>query len=146
MKRTEFPNMLAEFPNMLAFSDSIIWGVFQGADWTPEVRVRMLHFLTLSEALFGKSGFFPELRRRIAAGKKEYDVHVYFEVRVKLKGVKAFSQRDAINKAERKFDAYNYLCNMAEDERITGFLVDEAGDPEHQRTRFYNAYGEEDEL
>jgi hypothetical protein len=60
-----------------------------------------------------------------------YDVHIYATVRVKVCGVEANSQKEAIAKAEEQTDLYETIGNCPGAdyaEEITGFLVDEEGD------------------
>ena len=75
----------------------------------------------------------------------KYDAHIYATVRVKVCGVEANSQKEAIKKAENQTDLYETLGESGHGtdyaEEITGFLVDEEGDTEYQRTRSYNGKG-----
>jgi hypothetical protein len=75
----------------------------------------------------------------------KYDVHIYATVRVKVCGVEANSQKEAIKKAEAQTDLYETLGESGHGteyaEEITGFLVDEEGDTEYQQTRSYNGKG-----
>ena len=72
----------------------------------------------------------------------KYDVHIYATVRVKVCGVEANSQKEAIAKAEEQTDLYETIGNCPGAdyaEEITGFLVDQEGDEEYRHTRSYNA-------
>jgi hypothetical protein len=74
----------------------------------------------------------------------KYDVHIYATVRVKVCGVEANSQAEAMKKAEEQTDLYETIGNCPGTdyaEEITGFLVDEAGDTEYHKTRYYNQDG-----
>lgn len=79
----------------------------------------------------------------------KYAVHIMAIVRVKMPGVEADSQEDAIKKAEAAVDL-NFLgspylpqnvehVEYADD--IDGYHVDEEGDPEHERSRWYDKHG-----
>jgi len=73
---------------------------------------------------------------------KRYDVHIYPVVRVKVSGVEAESQVEAIRKAEemtdfhRLFDREANGIEYAED--IDCFLADEDGDEEYLNSRWYD--------
>jgi len=72
---------------------------------------------------------------------KRYDVHIYPIVRVKVSGVEADNQVEAIKKAEQIIDLHSLLdrddeIEYAED--IDCFLVDEEGDEEYQKSRWYD--------
>ena len=83
----------------------------------------------------------------------KYNVHVYVTVRVRVLDVEATSQEEAIKRV-RDHVNLNDLMNRShplsnvEDvafvDEITGYLVDEQGDEEHERSRFYEAGTEED--
>jgi len=83
----------------------------------------------------------------------KYNVHVYVTVRVKVLDVEANSPEEAIKRV-RDHVNLNDLMNRShplsnvEDvefvDEITGYLVDEQGDEEHERSRFYEAGTEED--
>ncbi len=74
----------------------------------------------------------------------KYDVHIYPIVRVKVFGVEADSQVEAIKKAETVFDFDQLLNHYYSDveveyaDDIDGFLVDEQGDERHERSQFYD--------
>jgi hypothetical protein len=72
-----------------------------------------------------------------------YDVHMYPVVRITVKGVEAESQLDAIRKANANIDLYQAVCEAEYAEDVTGYLVDEHGDPDHLRTRCYKWDGDE---
>ena len=79
----------------------------------------------------------------------KYNVHVYVViVRVKVLDVEATSQEEAIKRV-RDHVNLNDLLNRSHplpnvehvefEDEITGYLVDEHGDEEHERSRFYQA-------
>lgn len=74
----------------------------------------------------------------------KYTVHIYLIVRVKVAGIEADSQEEAMKKAEAKvdfhtiFDSMNETIEYAED--IDGFHVDEEDDPEYTRSRWYDKH------
>ena len=77
----------------------------------------------------------------------KYNVHVYVTVRVRVLDVEATSQDEAIKRVRDHVNLNNDLMNRShplsnvEDvefvDEITGYLVDEQGDEEHERSRFY---------
>jgi hypothetical protein len=78
----------------------------------------------------------------------KYDVHIYAVVRVKVPGVEAESQTDAIEQAEeqvdfnalfdsRRFSLYPGIECVEYADETSGYLVDEEGDEEHDRSSFY---------
>ena len=79
----------------------------------------------------------------------KYDVHIFALVRVKVAGIAAQSQAEAIVKAEDSVDLYHLFDNAGAfgveatefADEITHYLVDEVGDLTHQRSRFYEADG-----
>jgi hypothetical protein len=79
----------------------------------------------------------------------KYDVHIFAVVRVKIAGVDAESQTEAIVNAEDSVDLYRLFENPgafgveATDfaDEITHYLVDEVGDSTYERSRFYEADG-----
>ena len=83
----------------------------------------------------------------------KYNVHIYATVRVKVLDVEANSQEEAITRV-RDHVNLNDLLNRTHPlsnvehvefvDEITGYLVDEQGDEEHERSRFYEAGTEED--
>lgn len=80
----------------------------------------------------------------------KYDVHLYVTCRVKVSDVEAESQEEAIEKAEQQM-RWEHLPQMEEPthvdftgvrwcgaaDEITGALVDEHGDEDHERSRHY---------
>jgi hypothetical protein len=74
----------------------------------------------------------------------KYDVHIYAVTRIKYEGIEASSQREAIEKAEEIFHPADVLDprNSEFADEFAGFLVDEVGDLEHNKSCFYNARGE----
>lgn len=90
----------------------------------------------------------------------KYDVHIYASVRVKVYGVEAATQAEAIEKACSLADG-DFLgmfpdCTPEEEnsvpdgtvasggyaEDITGFLVDQCGDEEYEHSRSYGYDGQ----
>jgi hypothetical protein len=79
----------------------------------------------------------------------KYDVHIFAVVRVKVAGIGAESQTEAIVKAEDSVDLYRLFHNpgafsveAAEfADGISHYLVDEVGDSTHERSRFYETDG-----
>ena len=78
----------------------------------------------------------------------KYDVHVYVLVRVKVLDIDAKSQEEAIRRVHdhvNQSDLLNRSYPLSNAERvefvdeITEYLVDEHGDEEHERSRFYEA-------
>jgi len=68
----------------------------------------------------------------------KYRVHVYLVVRVPF-DVEAESQEEAIKAAEKLVDNDSYRLPEAEDaEEIVGYLVDEEGDEEYERSVSYD--------
>ena len=84
----------------------------------------------------------------------KYNVHVYLVVRVLVPDVEADSQAEACEKAEEAWDWVHLLRSYGDDfgpeveyaDEITGFLVDEDGDTEHQRSASYDANYVREEL
>ncbi len=70
----------------------------------------------------------------------KYDVHLYAVVRVKVCGVEAASQLEAIEEAENETDLMRRFEGRDQEysEEISHYLVDEAGDEEHLKTRWYH--------
>ena len=84
----------------------------------------------------------------------KYNVHVYVTVRVKVLDVEANSPEEAIKRVHDHVNLNDLmsrshpLSNVEHVEfvdEITGYLVDEHGDEEHERSRFYEAGIEETE-
>jgi hypothetical protein len=78
----------------------------------------------------------------------KYHVHVYPIVRVEVRDVEADSQEEACRKAEQIFNGlFNNDARMGRIRPVTcveyaddldGFLVDEDGDTEHERSTWYD--------
>lgn len=78
-----------------------------------------------------------------------YNVHIYTVVRIKVTNVKAESQTEAIEKAQKHaarsgaydlFDRHNPVHGVAHTEWAEDdayFMVDEVGDEEHEKTNQY---------
>lgn len=80
----------------------------------------------------------------------KYRVHVYMTVRIPFDGIEADSQLAAIYTARKMAgEQCQTLRDMVDleaesAEEITGFLVDEEGDDDFNRSLSYNAEGETD--
>lgn len=89
----------------------------------------------------------------------KHDVHIYVTCRVKVLNVEAANHQEAMEKAEAAASFYSLLPDETSDhknrpttdcaiesggyaEEVTGFLVDEVGDTEYEKSRFYDADGE----
>jgi len=81
----------------------------------------------------------------------KYDVHIYAVTRVKVAGVEAARQKQAIVKAEKKVDLHSVLDGGAFGlniesieyaEEIVGFMVDEVGDEFYTKSNQYDGDGE----
>jgi hypothetical protein len=81
----------------------------------------------------------------------QFDVHIYAVVRVKVSGIEAESQQDAIKKAEDATDLHamfrgdvdafsSYPVESEYTEDVESFLVDEVGDAEYRNTRSYDKH------
>lgn len=82
---------------------------------------------------------------------KTYDVHLYAVVRMKVVGIEAESQVDAIRLAEKEVTyeqretLFNHSGGMTKleyteyAEEVIHYLVDEQGDEEYQNSRWYEA-------
>lgn len=80
-----------------------------------------------------------------------YDVHIFATVRVKVPDVEAETQEEAIKKAKESVDFESLLSNIGGYEtesadEIGYYLVDEAGDKEHNNTRWYSGQFSIDQL
>lgn len=71
----------------------------------------------------------------------KYDVHIYAVARIKVSGIEANSQQEAIREAEKLVDLDRVLNKTFGDievcsaEEIQDYLVDEVGDAEYQNTK-----------
>ena len=83
----------------------------------------------------------------------KHNVHIYVVVRVKVLAIEAKSQKEAIKGVHDHVNLRDLLnrsyplSNVEHIEfgdEITGYLVDEQGDQEHEHSRFYEAGTEED--
>ena len=80
----------------------------------------------------------------------KYDVHIFAVVRVKVAGIDAESQIEAIHNAEGSVDLYTLFSKPGSvsveitefADGISHYLVDEVGDLTYKRSRFYEADGE----
>ncbi len=80
-----------------------------------------------------------------------HDIHIFAEVRVKVPGIEADSQTEAIKKAQQElvnlyqlFDKESPLPHVAHtewNEEFVGFLVDQANDPNYEQSQFYKPDG-----
>ena len=77
----------------------------------------------------------------------KYDVHAYCVVRVKVKDIEADSQEQAITRATNSV-SFNLILDQAGDpeepirsvefdDDFVGYLVDERGDEQFEKSRFY---------
>lgn len=81
-------------------------------------------------------------------GMRCHYVHVYAVVRVKL-AVEATGHRGALEQADAVLRRHGFPVRMISADKavveaefaqeVTGYLVDEAGDPDHMRSRAYRA-------
>jgi hypothetical protein len=69
-----------------------------------------------------------------------YHVHVYPVFRVLVLDIEAESQEDACRQADQAttFERFNQ-ANLEYADEVSGFLVDEDGDTEHERSAWYDA-------
>ncbi len=73
----------------------------------------------------------------------KYNVHIYVGARVRLEGIEADSQQAAVDKAILDYDPSSFFSGddsseaAVPDESILGALVDEEGDDEFERTKYY---------
>jgi len=85
----------------------------------------------------------------------KHDVHIFALVRVKRAGIEAESHDDAVKKAMEQFhDLYDLfetrnirrlpdgMTDVEFGEEFSHFMVDEADDPEHERSTWHNAKGD----
>lgn len=79
-----------------------------------------------------------------------YDIHIFAEVRVKVPGIEADSQIEAIKKAQELVNLYQlfdkesplpHVAHTEWNEEMHGFLVDQASDPNYEQSRFYKPDG-----
>lgn len=87
--------------------------------------------------------------------EQKFDVHVFAVVRVKVVNIEAGSHAEAIELAEKKvwdccrlFDGEYHVpehrvgiasTELADGEAPTSYLVDEQGDVEYERSKWYNS-------
>ena len=84
----------------------------------------------------------------------KHDVHIFAVVRVKRAGIEAGSHAAAVKQAMEQFqDLYELFAtpnlrrlpegvtDVEFGEEFSHFLVDEADDPEHERSTWHNAKG-----
>ncbi len=79
----------------------------------------------------------------------KYDVHIFAVVRVKVAGIDAGGQTEAIVKAEDSVDLYRLFENRGAfgvettefADEISLYLVDEVGDSTYERSCYYAADG-----
>ena len=69
----------------------------------------------------------------------KYNVHVYAIVRVLVSDVEAENHVEAMKKAERRANLDSLFSgrNTEYADELDGFLVDEEGDVEHERSTWY---------
>jgi hypothetical protein len=68
-----------------------------------------------------------------------YDVHIFAVVRLKVEGVQADNQQEAIHQAFQSIDLHAQFdgANTAYADEISSYMVDEVGDAEYGRTQCY---------
>lgn len=72
----------------------------------------------------------------------KYNVHIYPIVHIKVEGIEADSQEEAVKKAQDIVDLnHTNFGDATYAEDIDGFFVDEEGDPEYIKSRFYDGDG-----
>lgn len=78
----------------------------------------------------------------------KYNVHLYIAARVKIEGVEAESQQEAIEKAQKGADFHGFFVEGDADVLAQwdegpplGALVDEEGDVDYERTEYYPLEG-----
>ena len=83
-------------------------------------------------------------------GNKKYDVHIFTQVQVKVCSVDAGDQLEAIREAEQQVDFHGLFLNSNPGfgasetewaEQTDEYLVDESGDEEYLRSRWYKWEG-----
>lgn len=76
----------------------------------------------------------------------KYDVHIYAVYRVKIEGVEADSQLDAVREAEILFCQYPHRYPAIYTEDYEEALVDEHGDDEFSHSTYYKHNGKDWEV
>lgn len=83
----------------------------------------------------------------------KYTVWIYATVKVKCEPIEATSQQDAIRLARERLDLdealADHVTRLLDDpveyveyaDEVTGYLVDEAEDPEYERSQAYDGDG-----
>ena len=79
----------------------------------------------------------------MAKKKKKYRVHGYEVIRIPVE-VEATDQKAAIREYNEQLGQWDFRTNNEAEmaEETTGYLVDEVGDEEYERSKFYCADGE----
>lgn len=78
----------------------------------------------------------------------KYDVHIYAVVRVKLEGIEAPGQREAVDAARKRFDEEGIgeklgltspasVAHAEYADEVVRYLVDQQGDEEYERSQWY---------
>lgn len=76
---------------------------------------------------------------------REYDVHLYQVVRVKVSGVQASDMEDAVLKVQDEFDWHLMFRNLSRwceteyAEEVQAMLVDRVGDVDYEQTQLFNS-------
>jgi len=68
-----------------------------------------------------------------------YDVHIFAVIRIKVGGIQADNQKEAIRQALQSVHLHAQFdgANTAYADEISSYMVDEVGDAEYGRTRCY---------
>jgi len=88
----------------------------------------------------------------------KYNVHQYAVIRIKVSNITAESQREAMDKADEEIsphllslgcldeavDFAPFIEHIEPAEEVVGYLVDEVGDEEYEKTTLYGANKEVD--
>ena len=78
----------------------------------------------------------------------KYTVHIYAIVRVEVPEIEAETQQQALTRAQKQVDLYDLFrrCDVPNGvecieyaDEISHFLVDEEGDEEHEKSKWYDS-------
>ncbi|MBI4313130.1 MAG: hypothetical protein HY681_15345 [Chloroflexi bacterium] len=139
-----YPTLLAMQPKDL--TDKLWAGMTSDSWWDGMSDAERVDDTTIIAMPFDGQPITIQVRQAMAT--KKYDVHLFTVVRVKLEGIEAGSQREAIKKAEERFhqerigDALGLTRPIGGTEaeyaeEIVDYLVDESGDPGYELSRRY---------
>lgn len=74
----------------------------------------------------------------------KYDVHLYVPARVKIEGIEAESQEEAVQIAQNRFDPADFFHGddaregaVSDEGPTLGAMVDEEGDEAYERSRYH---------